>query len=319
MSTPAVRLPQRAGPSTPDPRPAIPNGWLGIAYSREVGVGQVLSRHILGRDLVLFRGNSGQLSVADAYCPHLGAHLGDGEVVGDCLQCPFHHWKFAADGACAEVPYWKAVPKTRLNTWPVREINGFVFVWHHAGGAAPSWEIPPHPLVDDASYAFITTREHLFRGHPQDISENGADFAHFIAIHGWDGVKLKFTPQDHTYRVGYDTEGVDTGYGEAGAVEVDSLAVGPGYTYTHYSGERDWLMMSCFTPVDPGMVYLHQIYYARRDLSPQLMRTLIDAVDAEWCKDIRIWEGKAYWDAPAVVGGDGPIGQFRRWYQQFYV
>lgn len=315
----AVRLPERLGPSTPDPRPAIPNGWLGIGYSQDVGQGQVVSRHILGCDLVMFRGNSGALSVADAYCPHLGAHLGGGSVVDDCLRCPYHHWHFGRDGACTQVPYSKVVPKTGLSTWPVREINGFIFVWHHAGGAEPSWEIPPHPALSDPDYGFVATREHLFRGHPQDISENGADFAHFIAIHGWDGVKLKFTPEGHSYRVGYDTEGVDTGYGEAGTVDVDSLAVGPGYTYTHYTGERDWLMISCFTPVDPGTVYLHQLYYARRNMSPQLMRSLIDAVDAEWRKDIRIWETKAYRENPAVIAGDGPIGQFRRWYRQFYV
>lgn len=315
----AERLPERLGSSEPDPRPAIPNGWLGIGYSQDVALGQVVSRHMLGRDLVLFRGNGGALTVADAYCPHLGAHLGGGSVVGDCLRCPYHHWQFAQDGTCAQVPYSTVVPKVGLKAFPVREINGFIFVWHHAGGAAPTWEIPAHPVVTSPDYSFVATREHLFRGHPQDISENGADFAHFIAIHGWDGVKLKFTPEGHSYRVGYDTGDVDTGYGEAGAVSVDSLAVGPGYTYTHYTGKHDWLMMTCFSPADAGRVYLHQLYYARRGMSPQLMRTLIDAVDAEWRKDIRIWETKVYHETPAVVAGDGPIGQFRRWYRQFYV
>lgn len=312
-------LAERSLPPLETSRPAIPNGWQSIGFADEIAAGQVVSRHVLGRDLVLFRGHSGRLSVLDAYCPHLGAHLGGGDVVDDCVRCPYHHWQFAGDGRCRHVPYGTRIPSAAVvGSYAVREINGFVFVWLHSGGASPDWEIPHHAATEDARYRLFEKREHLFRGHPQDISENGADFAHFIAIHGWDGVKLKFEPDGCSYRVGYDTDGVDTGYGDAGAVDVDSLAVGPGYTYTHYTGVHDWLMISCFTVADPGVVYLHQRYYARDDLDDATMRQLVDAVDNEWRKDIRIWEAKVYRDRPPLNDGDGPIAQFRRWYAQFY-
>jgi phenylpropionate dioxygenase-like ring-hydroxylating dioxygenase large terminal subunit len=303
-----------------DPRPAVPNGWQGIGFSEDVTVGQVVSRHILARDLVLFRGESAVLSVVDAYCPHLGAHLGTGAVIDNNIRCPYHHWQFNGQGQCASIPYGSNIPASAvLKSYPCKEINGFIFVWYHAQNAAPSWDIPQHPVVDNPDYYFVETREHLFRGHPQDLSENGADFSHFVAIHGWDGVKLKFTPNGHSYVVGYDTDNVDTGYGDTGAVDVDSLTVGPGYTYTHYTGVNDWLMMSCFTPARAGQLYLHQIYYAHRSLPKHQVRTLIEAVDTEWRKDIKIWEGKVYREKPALNNGDGPIALFRRWYQQFYV
>ena len=259
------------------------------------------------------------LSVVDAYCPHLGAHLGNGAVVDNNIRCPYHHWQFGGDGRCASIPYGSNIPTGAvLKSYPCKEINGFIFIWCDAHNAAPSWDIPTHPVVQNPDYYFVEKREHLFRGHPQDISENGADFTHFVAIHGWDGVKLKFTPAGHSYKVGYDTDNVDTGYGEAGAVGVDSLTVGPGYTYTHYTGVHDWLMMTCFTPVRSGELYLHHIYYAHRALAKHQVRTLIEAVDGEWCKDIAIWEGKVYREKPTLNNGDGPIAQFRRWYQQFY-
>jgi nitrite reductase/ring-hydroxylating ferredoxin subunit len=313
-------LPERRGPDAIDPRPSLPNGWMGIGFADDIATGQVVSRHILGRDLVLFRGEDGRLAVVDAYCPHLGAHLGcGGIVVGNALRCPFHFWQFDGSGACTQIPYGSKVPAAaRLTAYPCRETNGFIFVWHHRRGSAPGWEIPAHPVVDHADYYLAGRREHLFRGHPQDISENGADFAHFTAVHGWDGVRLKFVPDGHCYRVGYDTREVDTGYGDAGAVEVDSLAIGPGYTYTHYTGAQDWLMMSCFTVVDPGVVYLHQRYYAHRGIPRHAALRLIETVDAEWRKDVRIWEGKCYRPSPALNDGDGPIAQFRRWYGQFY-
>lgn len=312
-------LPERSTEAKPDPRPPFPNGWLSIGFSEEVRVGEVVSRHALGRDLVLFRGEDAALTVADAYCPHLGAHLGDGDVVGGTLRCPFHHWQFDGGGRCAAIPYGSNRPANAvLQTYPCDEVNGFIFIWFHGGGAAPGWSIPGHPVVADPAYQFVEKREYLFRAHPQDVSENGADFAHFIAIHGWDGVGLQFVPEGHAYRVGYDTENVDTGYGAAGNVGVDSLAVGPGYTYTHYTGENDWLMMTCFTPVDPGILYLHQLYYGHRTLPKYRAQALIEAVDREWRKDIRIWENKVYRERPVLNNGDGPVARFRRWYAQFY-
>jgi len=57
--------------------------------------------------LVVWRGESGKVYVADAYCPHLGAHLGvGGEVAGECIKCPFHGWAFEGDnGQYTDIPY----------------------------------------------------------------------------------------------------------------------------------------------------------------------------------------------------------------------
>lgn len=312
-------LPERTDNFTGDPRPPVPNGWWGIAYSDEMPAGGILSRHILGRDLVLYRGESGALTVAGAYCPHLGAHLGGGEMVGECLQCPFHHWQFDADGRCAHIPYGTNRPdKARLDTWRCREINGFVFVWYDAAGREPGWDIPEHGVPDDPGYYLAEKRRRVFDGHPQDISENGADFSHFVAIHGWDQVKLKFEPSDYYYRVGYDTGEVDTGYGDVGDVGVDSKTVGPGYSYTHYTGQYDWLMITCWTPVDPNRLYMQHLYYMKNDIPRHQAVNLINAVDEEWRADISIWESKRYNEHPALNDGDGPIARFRRWYAQFY-
>ena len=44
--------------------------------------------------------------VMDAFCPHLGAHLGHGGTVEGCeLVCPFHGWKFDAEGHNTDIPY----------------------------------------------------------------------------------------------------------------------------------------------------------------------------------------------------------------------
>ena len=62
---------------------------------------------VTGLELAVFRDTSGQAHVVDAYCPHMGASLGvGGQVRGDCIECPFHGWKFRGyDGKCVHVPY----------------------------------------------------------------------------------------------------------------------------------------------------------------------------------------------------------------------
>jgi phenylpropionate dioxygenase-like ring-hydroxylating dioxygenase large terminal subunit len=71
---------------------------------RDVKIFRVLME---GLNLVVWRGVSGKSYVADAYCPHLGAHLGvGGEVAGECIKCPFHGWAFEGkDGKCVDIPY----------------------------------------------------------------------------------------------------------------------------------------------------------------------------------------------------------------------
>ena len=58
-----------------------PNGWFQIAYSDELEKGQVVPLRYFGKDLVLFRTEGGEAQLLDAYCPHLGAHLGHGGKV----------------------------------------------------------------------------------------------------------------------------------------------------------------------------------------------------------------------------------------------
>ena len=49
-----------------------------------------------------FRTEAGEVAVLDAFCPHMGAHLGHGgKVEGGGLVCPFHAWKFDGAGKSA--------------------------------------------------------------------------------------------------------------------------------------------------------------------------------------------------------------------------
>jgi hypothetical protein len=58
--------------------PPFPNGWYGIATSDEIRRGRAKNVECLGEHFVVFRGSSSdEVFVLDAYCPHLGANLGN--------------------------------------------------------------------------------------------------------------------------------------------------------------------------------------------------------------------------------------------------
>ena len=56
----------------------MPFGWFQVAYSHELGVAESMPLRYFDTDLVLFRTEGGEAKVLDAYCPHMGAHLGYG-------------------------------------------------------------------------------------------------------------------------------------------------------------------------------------------------------------------------------------------------
>ena len=94
-----------------------------VDFSEELEPGTARPARYFGKDLVIWRTSGGEPRVFDAFCPHLGAHLGHGgKVEGDSIRCPFHAWSFDGAGNCIDIPYAKRVPpKAGVRSWPVLE------------------------------------------------------------------------------------------------------------------------------------------------------------------------------------------------------
>jgi nitrite reductase/ring-hydroxylating ferredoxin subunit len=136
-------------------------GWFMVGWSPEFPIGEVRPLRYFGEDLVAYRDESGELHVLEAHCKHLGAHIGHGgKLVSDCVQCPFHGWRWGPDGTNRYIPYQPDRPNRalRLRVFPVREQYDCVFIWHQPEGKAPQWEMPdifgkfPQFETDPAAY-----------------------------------------------------------------------------------------------------------------------------------------------------------------------
>jgi 3-ketosteroid 9alpha-monooxygenase subunit A len=133
------------------PELSWPKGWYCVAEAKELDLETLLPVSYLGQQMVVYRTVGGHAQAADAYCPHLGAHLAshDGCVHRGALICPFHKWKFdGATGQVLEIPYSKILPPASvgLTLYPTREVDGMVLRWYHPTDEAPDHE----PFVNDA-------------------------------------------------------------------------------------------------------------------------------------------------------------------------
>jgi phenylpropionate dioxygenase-like ring-hydroxylating dioxygenase large terminal subunit len=306
----------------------IPNGWFLLAYSEDLPRGALKRMHYLARELVAFRGESGAVHVLDAYCPHLGAHLGvGGVVVGDTIRCPFHGWRWGGDGACAEIPYAKRVPAgAKARAFPMLERNGMIFVWHDAHGRAPSWEIPELPEWRDADWLTPwLSYEWTVKTHPQEMAENGVDWPHFAAVHLTtmpDARHAEFAPHVYRWTVGASKE-VSTLRGAHDALVMRGENWGLGYNFLRQTGRFQTVVATGMTPIDAETTHMRMGVIAKRDgrgaedVASEL-RAYMDEHAVVATQDFAIWEHKQFREKPALADGDGPIAEFRRWAAQFY-
>ena len=85
----------------------FPIGWFQVGWSDEFPIGQAKALSYFGDHQVAFRGESGTLYVFDAFCPHLGGHLGYGGtfIDGDGLVLRFMDGASTRRGQTWRSPY----------------------------------------------------------------------------------------------------------------------------------------------------------------------------------------------------------------------
>ena len=309
-----------------------PTGWFQVAWSEEIPVGGVRPLRYFGTDLVAYRGESGELTVLDAYCPHLGAHLGYGGcVAGDDITCPFHGWQWSAAGENTAIPYSATVNRRqRIRSWPVREVDGLVVVWHDATGAPPAWEPPTIasfvPGFDPADFWPVHPHgAHTFpevRAFPQFVAENIVDAAHFRFVHSARAVSTisEFETDAHCFKV---THRFDSNRSAELRIRTAGLGLMLGVFYAE--GEVAFLEIQATTPTGGDHSDLRGSVWARRDgggaetaPSPATAK-IIARQHTELGKDIPIWERLRYTErAPFTPEEARPYRALRKWATQFY-
>jgi nitrite reductase/ring-hydroxylating ferredoxin subunit len=171
----------------------LTEGWFVVAPSRSLAVGEARSLVIFRQRIVVFRGADKQVRAFDAFCPHMGADLGNGRVIQNQLQCYFHQWRFDAAGEVCHIPCTKEHPKkARVNAYPVEEKYGYV--WVYSAKEAP-YSVPSPPGLQDDDVTATHVGSPTLYAHHHVMMANGIDLQHFSAVHNLD-VEFDFEVDD---------------------------------------------------------------------------------------------------------------------------
>lgn len=318
----------------------FPDGWYVLLTSSELQKGTVISKKFAGKDLVAFRTDSGVAAVADAYCPHMGAHFGfGGTVEGETIKCPFHYFCFDTSGTCTKTGYDTKPPaKAILKMYTIREVNGFIIIWHHSKNEPPHWEVP---AADNENWSEVLTADYDLNSHPQETTENSVDIGHFAVVHKYFDVQelhnLNISGPYLNAKYAFSRNGGILG-NEVIRANINIHVHGLGYSFVEVDIPQYKIQTRQYvfpTPTEDGKIVLKIGMSVKRiekpsQVNPFLVllpkrvvnKMILNKAFKGYCHDVSqdfdVWQNKVYIDNPAIAAGDGPIGKYRQWCRQFY-
>lgn len=204
--------------------------WYPVMLSSDLGPCQVKSTKFCDGRIAVFRGEDGAVRATTARCKHMGADIGLGDVVGNHVRCPYHHWEYDGSGACVRIPTGDRIPNdTTLLSFPCEEHQGIIWVFL---GREPTH---PAPYLDDCvgktlSRSFEIDFKEPLRVEPWALSANTFDFAHFRAVHGFDMTHITRISDGH--RRGWEGD-----IGNQSFMRIELLGIANVVSYLHKAGE----------------------------------------------------------------------------------
>jgi len=222
--------------------PGYHQSWYPVCLAREID-GETLSGvDILGTRVIVYRDGAGKAVVQSAWCPHLGADLSQGRRVEGDIQCPYHHWRFNAGGACTRIPTGdKIPPAARIFTYASVEAWGLIWAFN---GKTPLFDPPRIPGIEEAELSLETHFRGVRTAPPEVATSNGIDFQHLRTLHGLQTTEPEtLTVRDHD--IEYRVETAD--YLQHGLITAANVFA----QHLRVMG-HDMFMLFCSAPIDKG-------------------------------------------------------------------
>jgi 3-ketosteroid 9alpha-monooxygenase subunit A len=315
------------GPNT------FPRGWFIVAEAKELDEGPKAVR-FFGQDFALYRGESGKPVMLDAYCPHMGTHItastsahivkAGEQIEGDSIRCPYHGWRFNAEGECDDIPYYDgpAPRSARLQSYTIQESMGCIFMWWDPDGGEPEYPCPELKEWNQPRWVRWEL-DHLgeLAMHPQEVLDNMADCQHLGPTHGAPCEYFENEYRDHIY---IQRQG---GYHKLYQAQLDTVTwyTGPGLLLSKQQfGETLAIELIANTPIDDGVIKVWHaaLHYGENDVPSDADKEAAKAVQAgaleAFAADFDVWKHKRSATRIIQLKTDGPFNLGRKWYKQFY-
>ncbi|MCK8060297.1 MULTISPECIES: aromatic ring-hydroxylating dioxygenase subunit alpha [unclassified Fusibacter] len=160
------------------------NQWYAILESHEVK-SKPIGVTRMGEKLVLWRNSRGDVSCIFDQCCHRGASLALGCVNEDKIACPFHGFEYDKSGKVTLIPAngkaSSVAERYKVNAYPIREANGFIWLWY---GAYAEDNLPDLPMFEEIKEGFVyKTFSEVWDVDFTRSIENQLDVVHVPFVH----------------------------------------------------------------------------------------------------------------------------------------
>ncbi|HEY8004937.1 MAG TPA: aromatic ring-hydroxylating dioxygenase subunit alpha [Phenylobacterium sp.] len=259
--------------------------WYFAALSGDLKPGKLARYELLGEPVLLGRSAKGEVFALRDICPHRAAPLSAGRFHQEAsgattVECPYHGWRFGADGACAAIPSLvddqpMDVARIRVRRYPVAESQGLVFVWISSdprGAGEPAEPPPTFPGVVGGGPKLVDRMD--FAAHIDHAVVGLMDPAHGPYVHQqwWWRSKAsqhekakRFEPREQGFAmVRHEPSKNSRAYAILGGEPLTEITFRiPGLRWEHVTvGRRQVLSLTCLTPVNEKATRITQIVWS---------------------------------------------------------
>ncbi len=175
----------RVGPGTPAGE-LLRRYWQPVCYASDLNDRPIRRVKMLDEELVVYRDQNRNYGLLAEHCSHRGVSLAYGFVEEGCtLRCPYHGWKYDAQGRVVELPFEPAgsllKEEVKHPAYPVQKLGGVLFAYLGPQPAPllPRWDL----LVRQDGERRLERRPPLDCNWLQ-AQENSADVVHTYFLHG---------------------------------------------------------------------------------------------------------------------------------------
>lgn len=159
--------------------------WYAVELSSNLKQ-KPISIELFESKICLWRDQKGFPHAIVDRCPHKGAALSKGKVLGDQLQCPYHGWIYDKQGKCVTIPAAlpeQAIPKKAcVQTFDCKEQRGLIFLWWGNSEPEPLPDLNLVPNSDDSNWR-VLEGEAIWEAHWIRALEGFTDLTHVPFVH----------------------------------------------------------------------------------------------------------------------------------------
>jgi phenylpropionate dioxygenase-like ring-hydroxylating dioxygenase large terminal subunit len=200
--------------------------WHVIGFSDELNKEKSVRKTIYDVPILLWRDAAQKMFAVADVCSHKRSPLAISDFDKNEITCPYHGWKYNQKGKLIEIPSSPHIDidklKCSLQSYPIREQNGFIWIFLDAN-KLPQNEPISLSNFDDKAWGKIHFQD-SFETNEELLIENFMDATHTAYIH--EGIIRGFGEKvKHQITLNVNEKGVSVTFAET----TEKVALGLGF------------------------------------------------------------------------------------------